>query len=332
MKKWKKALVSVLAGCLMLGLIPEKAQAAELPQEVYKGYQYTITVSAGDKGLIGGQEKVTIRRNPGEQVNLFDEFYAQIEVNAEDERYYVKGFRLSGRDNADMGEELENPAFYVSKDADYVVAYGIKGEQVSYTVQYQDEEGNELAPSQTFYGNVGDKPIVAYRYIDGYVPRTLALTKTLSGQPSENIFTFVYVEGDPSDIVNHVTETTTVDGTQTVTIVTGPAQAGAGSGGAGGAEETGDLPAVSPQTDTEEEPVSEGPRDIVDLDDEDTPLGDLELDEEKVQADRAELLPLAASIVIGAAAGIFLICLAVWLIRRGRTRDTDEQAGKDGED
>ena len=29
------------------------------------------------------------------------------------------------------------------------------------------------------YGNVGDKPVVAYKYIDSYIPQAYALTKTL---------------------------------------------------------------------------------------------------------------------------------------------------------
>ena len=99
-------------------------------------------------------------------LNLFDKFYDNIELN--DDKYYIKGFRLSGRDNQDMKSEGANdilsPVVTVNGDADYVVAYGIKGDQVSYQVRYQDEDGNELAPSRTFYGNIGDKPIVAYQY------------------------------------------------------------------------------------------------------------------------------------------------------------------------
>ena len=151
------------------------------------------------------------------------------------------------------------------------------------------------------------------------------MTKTLSADASENIFTFVYVQGDPSDIVNHVTETTTVDGTQVVTVVR-PAQSAGGTGGgagggtgqtgAGGAEDT-------PETETiEEDQTPQGSQDIVDLDEEDTPLGDLELDEDKIE-ESSKGFPLALSIGIGAVAAVVLICLAIWLIK-GR------KAGKDG--
>lgn len=327
MKKWKKALVSVLTGCLMVGMLPVGAQASA-PEKT--SYTYTFTLSAGDKGLINGQEKVTVSRlKLGDSVNLFEDFYDQISLNAEDDKYYVKGFRLSGRDNQDMTTEGANdilsPVVTVTGDMDYVVAYGIKGDQVSYQVRYQDEDGNELAPTRTYYGNIGDKPIVAYHYIDGYIPQALALTKTLSADASENIFTFVYVQGDPSDIVNHVTETTTVDGTQVVTVVR-PAQSAGGTGGgagggtgqtgAGGAEDT-------PETETiEEDQTPQGSQDIVDLDEEDTPLGDLELDEDKIE-ESSKGFPLALSIGIGAVAAVVLICLAIWLIK-GR------KAGKDG--
>ena len=151
MKKWKKALVSVLTGCLMVGMLPVGAQAsapAETP------YTYTLTLSAGDKGLINGQKKIVVTRDLElqESINLFDEFYDSIEINAEDDKYYVKGFRLSGRDNQDMNEganDILSPVVTVTGDMDYVVAYGIKGDQVSYQVRYQDEDGNELAPTPT---------------------------------------------------------------------------------------------------------------------------------------------------------------------------------------
>ena len=61
---------------------------------------------------------------------------------------------------------------------------------VAYTVNYQDASGKSLAESQTFYGNIGDKPVVAYRYIENYIPDALALTKTLSDNEVENVFTF----------------------------------------------------------------------------------------------------------------------------------------------
>ena len=46
-------------------------------------------------------------------------------------------------------------------DADYVAAIGIaRGDMVAIRQNYEDDVGNKLAESQTFYGNVGDKPVV----------------------------------------------------------------------------------------------------------------------------------------------------------------------------
>ena len=319
MKRWKKALISVLTVCLMAGMVSTGAQASAPAEENGGKYQYAITLYAGDKGQIDGQDKITIYKNYGEEVNLFQDYFDKIELNAEDDKYYVKGFRLSGRDNDDMNN-LEIPAFTAKKDVDYVVAYGIKGDQVSYVVQYQDADGNELLPSQTFYGNIGDKPIVAYRYIDGWIPQTLALTKTLSATESENVFTFIYVPGDPSDIVNNVTETTTVDGTQVVTV-TVPGQAAGGAGGGGGAAGADDA-AEGGETETiEEDQTPQGTQDIIDLDEEETPQGTMDI-EDVEEEETAKGLPLAFSVGIGAVAAVVLICLVVWLLKGRKSGDS----------
>ena len=327
MRRWKKALASLLGGCLMLGMVSTGVSAAQAGS-----YTYTITLSAGNMGTISGQEKTVYTGAVyGESWASFD--LSQVQVT--DERYYVKGVRLSGRDNADA---LAAPAFRVTGDADYVVAYGVRGDQVAYTVQYQDEDGETLAASQTFYGNVGDKPVVAYRYVDGYIPQSLALTKTLSANEAENIFTFVYTQGDPDTIVRTETETTVVTGEPSViTVVAGaPAAAGtaaggtaagaAGGTGTGGAADAGDGAAAGEVADggtetVEEEPVPEGTQDIVDLDEEETPLGDLEIEDNT--GANAEGLSMVGSVAVAAAAGVILICLIVYLMKK-RSSGSDE--------
>ena len=323
MRRWKKALASLLGGCLMLGMVSTGVSAAQAGS-----YTYTITLSAGNMGTISGQEKTVYTGAVyGESWASFD--LSQVQVT--DERYYVKGIRLSGRDNADA---LAAPAFRVTGDADYVVAYGVRGDQVAYTVQYQDEDGETLAASQTFYGNVGDKPVVAYRYVDGYIPQSLALTKTLSANEAENIFTFVYTQGDPDTIVRTETETTVVTGEPSViTVVAGaPAAArtaaggtaagAAGGTGTGGAADAGDGAAAGEVADggtetVEEEPVPEGTQDIVDLDEEETPLGDLEIEDNT--GANAEGLSMVGSVAVAAAAGVILICLIVYLMKKRRS-------------
>ena len=188
MKRWKKLLVSLLTVSMTIGASTMSVMAAD-------GYTYKVTLSAGNKGTINGQAKV-------EQDSLFAGSTVTFNlknVQVTDDKYYVKGIRLSGRDNE---ETLASPVLdNVTGDADYVVAYGIKKDMVAYTVNYQDASGKALAESQTFYGNVGDKPIVAYQYIENYIPDALALTKTLSNNVSENVFTFTYKPGATDRVV-----------------------------------------------------------------------------------------------------------------------------------
>ena len=44
----------------------------------------------------------------------------------------------------------------------------------------------------SYYGNVGDEPVIAYLYIDGYIPDCYNQTGKLSSNASENVFNFVY--------------------------------------------------------------------------------------------------------------------------------------------
>ena len=123
--------------------------------------------SAGNKGQVkDGREKIVVSGlNYGNNTRvIFSNNYLEDNIEVADSRYYIKGVRLSGRDTGETADL--NPVVTVNGDADYVVAYGVVGDQVAYTVQYQDADGNELAPSRTFYGNIGDKPIaVSYTHL-----------------------------------------------------------------------------------------------------------------------------------------------------------------------
>lgn len=323
MLKWKKLFVSLLSVSVIagLGVAPVKAAQTVTP------YTYKVTLSAGNKGTINGQQKV-------EEVDLAAGSTVSFDINdikVSDEKYYVKGIRLSGRDNS---EALAAPAFRVNGDADYVVAYGIKGDMVAYTVNYEDEQGNKLAESQTFYGNVGDKPVVAYRYIENYVPQALALTKTLSDNEAENVFTFKYAPGATNRVVetvNHVT--VVIPGntiTNTVTIPAGTTGTtggnGTGANGTTGTNGTGtnaDGTTTPGGTDanggqdadqngTVENPDEQTPQDQINLDDEDTPTGNIDAGKENQDKNKT----LGVSIAIIVAAVVALIALFVAMKRR----------------
>lgn len=311
MKILKKMAVTAAAITFLLSLSVMTASAAA-PE---KGYDYKITLHAGNRGTIGGKaESITVNASYGEKV-AFD--LSQVQVN--DGKYYVKGVRLSGRDN---NTSVAAPAFQVTGDADYVVAYGIKGDQVAYTVKYQDASGKQLAPDSTFYGNVGDKPIVAYKYIEKYVPKALALTKTLSKNEAENVFTFVYVSGEPGTITIQ-----DGDSTRVVTVVVpaaAPANrvtgtgtgAGASAGTAAGTDQDGNQAETPDENGGEAEVTT--PDELVDLDDTDTPAANLD-----VSGESANAFPVVAAIIIGVGALAALIALLIWL--RKRTKNEEEQ-------
>lgn len=338
MKRWKKLLVSLLTVSMTIGASTMSVMAAN-------GYTYKVTLSAGNKGTINDQAKVerdSVVAGSTVTFNLKD-------VQVTDDKYYIKGIRLSGRDNE---EALASPVLdNVTGDADYVVAYGIKKDMVAYTVNYQDASGKALAESQTFYGNVGDKPIVAYQYIENYIPDALALTKTLSNNESENVFTFTYKPGATDRVVTTTTTiTTTVPGTATPGTGTGNAgTAGGTTGGTTGgtAGTTGgtttgttsgtttgttggttdgtttgttdgttadnnsqDTTAKDKDTATSED--EQTPKSLVDLDDEDTPKGNINA------KDKTSKTPIAAGIGIIVVAVAALAGLIVFLKKRAK--------------
>lgn len=311
MKRWKKLLVSLLTVLMTIGASTMSVMAAN-------GYTYKVTLSAGNKGTINGQakeERDSLVAGSTVTFNLKD-------VQVTDDKYYVKGIRLSGRDNE---EALASPVLdNVTGDADYVVAYGIKKDMVAYTVNYQDASGKALAESQTFYGNVGDKPIVAYQYIENYIPDALALTKTLSNNVSENVFTFTYKPGATDRVVTTTTTiTTTVPGTATPGTGTGNAgTAGGTTGGTTDGTTTGttdgtttdnnsqDTTAKDKDTATSED--EQTPKSLVDLDDEDTPKGNIDA------KDKTSKTPIAAGIGIIVVAVAALAGLIVFLKKRAK--------------
>ena len=305
MKRMKKLMLSLLAVMVVFGNSSIEVLADD-------PYEYKVTIYGGNKGTYLGQSEIADTYSQGDRIPLD---INNVQVN--DSRYYVKGFRLSGRDN---DAALESSVITVTADADYVVAYGIRGNMVNYTVQYQDEDGNELAPSRTYEGNVGDKPVVAYQYIEGYVPQALAMTGTLSDNAADNVFTFVYTPGESGTIVETVTGVTVVTPSGTTaggtTAGTGTAAgtgAAAGAGtdaGAAGTDEAG-----TDTTDETQSPDEETPQALVDLDDEETPLGDIEADEESNDAS-AQGIPLAAGIATGVVAIIALAAIFVVFFKK----------------
>lgn len=255
-------------------------------------YTYTVTFYAGNQGTFSetatknitiyqsnkastpavtmhdGNKAITITGLQGGAQLTFDVLGegegAPVTLDA-NSQYYVRGLRMGGYDNKDQNLS----SFTVSEDRDYVVAYGIKGDMVSYEVRYQDADGNTLAPSRTYYGNVGERMVVAYLYIEGYEPQAYNLRRELSKNAADNVFTFIY-----TPIGAGGTTVEVLDGGTTVVQVPGGAAdaGGAGAGGGAGGAGAGDAGAGAEELPDEEVPLAEGPEELVDLDDEDVPL------------------------------------------------------------
>ncbi|MFQ8897391.1 MAG: hypothetical protein ACLR71_03370 [[Clostridium] scindens] len=223
----------------------------------------------GGSAQISGGDAIRITGLRAGDVVVLDATAGMVDLKNGD-KYYIKGVRESGRDNNTVADS----AFTVTKDAEYVVAYGIQGDMVSYTVNYQDGGGNELAPSRTYYGAVGDKPVIAYQYIEGYRPDAYNLTKTLGKNEADNVFTFTYTQSSVQQPAagGEGTEGGTDTGTPATTATPGTtAGGGAGTAGAGTATAAGTV-----ETPTVENPDGGVPQATVDLDDEDTPKANID--------------------------------------------------------
>ena len=308
----KKLLTLVLTVALTLSCIGE-VKASEV--SVKEPYTYKVTLYAGNKGQFNADAVTVTSDNAYDVDETADKIVisglakgdyvsiSQNSVKVTDDKYYVKGVRLSGRDNDDA-----TTLFEVKKDADYVVAYGIKGNQVAYTVNYVDADGNVLAEADTFYGNVGDKPVVAYKYIDGFVPEVYGFTKTLSENAADNVFTFVYDEAPTPSVT---VETVPGDGTGNDAGQTGnagnagqvagdDAQADDGQGNQGAQD---DQQGSTTGTDDD---AQEGP--IQDLDDEQTPGANIDVD--------GPNMGMIGGIAIAVAAAVALIILIVAMMKK----------------
>lgn len=274
-RKWFRILLlCVFSLAIGTGAAGVRSAAAE-----GEAYTYTIRIYAGQQGTVGGGE---VKVYEGLAYEDRVTFNLREVALLDGSKYYVKGLRESGRDNNTV---MENASFTVNGDRDYVVAYGLLNDAVAYTIHYQDAEGNTLAPDETYYGNVGDKPVIAYLYIEGYQPQAYNLTKTLDANAAENVFTFIY-----SPVATEPEETTSAaePGTEESSSAADTPGGGAGTDNPGGDEPGGDEPGgdnPGGEVDIPDPEVPlDGPAEVQDLDipDSEVPLAGRESDSSSV--------------------------------------------------
>ncbi len=320
-------------------------------------YTYTVTFSAGTQGTLdssgisvdgGGDYAIDC---DGQHVTITGltsanhvRFLNSAVTLEEDSKYYVKGVRVGGRDNS----TVDLAYFPVERDEDYVVAYGIRGNLVQYTVYYQDTAGNDLYPPQNYYGNVGDRPVVAYLYVEGYQPQAYNLTRTLQEDAGRNVFTFVYApiptvtvpqppEVTPAPVPGQP-EVTPLPGAQ-VPVPEAPApgedteQGEVPEGGEQPPDPDEDASGVPEQDIQDNEiPQNQGPEDLRDLDEEETPLGAYEPGDEGTIAaanrEKSRYALLAGGIGLAALLTIGAGAYAYRKMRRSRSQKPEEQGRK----
>lgn len=278
----------VLAATLSVvatSVVADKAYADE--------YEYTVTLYAGN-GQINGKDSVVVGTyGYGKQATID---WTKYDITLPDDRYYVKGVRLAGHDDSSVAA----PSFVVKENTQYVIAYGLKKDQTNYTVKYVDANGVELAEPQTFAGNVGDKPVVAHRYIEGYEPQNaLNITGTLDKNEAANVFTFVYAPAAATEV--------------------GEAGSSADNATAGeSADEKGDAGGDATVEDDGQQGDAAGPVELADIDDEENPLAGMSREDQNGLS-VANVLPWVFGVLVVAA----LIAVIALVVARNRAAKHD---------
>jgi hypothetical protein len=277
-------------------------------------YTYTITLYSGKEGTFSdGSTEIKITDVEYGSVISLGDYLSDVSLN-DSEKYYVRGIRESGKDN----NTVSNPAFKVECDREYVVAYGIKGDMTTYVVNYVDSDGNTLAPSQTYYGVVGDQAVVAFHYVDGYRPQAYNLAKTLSKNEAENVLTFTYTR-IPTPTTTVVEETVTNNTTTSSNTTNGGTTTGTDNTTTDSTSVDNDSSSTttddsnSEDSNTTDEDTTE---DIIDLDEDETPLNNADSDTNKAKERPATFMYVMMGIVIVAIIG--LIVLFVLLKKKGK--------------
>lgn len=315
-----KAARSFVAAAVALGMACGAGLQALSTQKAYAKpgtpYTYTVRVFPGQQGkFIAGDNEACFTFPPltynssandgsADRVSLNQ---GNIEVK-EPGKYYVRGWKVAGKDNDDS---TLFSSLRVTADMDLVVCYGVLADSVGYTVRYVDQSGNELFPTENFYANVGDRPVIAFRYIEGYLPDAYNKTGNLLDNPEDNVFEFRYTRIQPIQVV-----------------VPAPEGEGPTEGGDAGAQSEQPIapeeaPAVAIEEPQDEAYISEdgtplaAPAEIEDIRDEETPMASgnsLSLRSDVVNEGADALFGQSVLFTVLGIAAVILIGVAVALI------------------
>jgi len=338
MKMLKKTLTIALCLAFAMGFMMMSGLAV---QKAYAGdYKYKIKVYSGKEGYFGDEDipanhvrETEVSYGDEVKIDISDGIYVGGEkkedldlTQLDDATYYVRGVKETGHDSSEA--DYRSFTFPAEGDISFSVAYGMKGGMVKYVVNYVDEAGDELADPEDHYGMPGDKPVVSFKYIEGYTPQAYNLGKTLSENEAENVFTFTYVSGDNGAGDNGGGNQGGNQGANQGGGTDNGGAAGGDNGGAdGGTGDNGDNGAGGDNGGDnagagegtaeigENETPQSGPADYEDLDDNETPAADAE------DLDDAENGVNWAFIGGGAALVVAIAAAAVALARRRKEQE-----------
>ena len=304
MKRVHRIAVLVMTVCLILGT---------MAVSVYADYEHELTVSPGN-GKFSEGNKIS-----GKSITVTDGLTGTITVGGKkvtvtppDDDHFVTGIKVAGKDNASA---TVGTVTLKDEDVDYVVSYGLKSNMVEYTVRYIDLATNTAMDTETHFGVIGEKPVVTFKYFDGYAPaNAYAITQTLTGDPSANVIEFTYNQVDAEgNVVNVIIN----DGGAANAGAGGAGGAGGaagagGAGGAGGADGANIGDGAVPQA---------GPADLQDNDvpTTDNPDGTTAIDDNESPATNWGTIAGGAALVAAIAAAVALL-----LKRRKEAEEADE--------
>ena len=296
---------AALVACV-LALGVQTATSEDAFADESKSYSYTVTLYAGNGTIDGAASKSYGPYGYGKSCTIA---WQTLNIQPDDDKYYVKGIRLAGHDGLAESGNIE-----VTQDLQYVVAYGMKKGQVAYTINYVDENGRAIADSQTLNGNVGDKPVIAYQYIEGYQPtNAYNQTGTLKGNAEKNVFTFKYraVQGSSAGTTNGGASAGTTGGQAT------PGDENAATDeNAAGDEATGDE--AADETGTQEGAANGAePAELLDIDDDSNPLASAQSAVQETFSNPLNYLPWVLGVLVVIAL-ISVIALVVAKKRAGK--------------
>lgn len=283
----------------------------------YAAYKYKVTIYSGLQGTINGKTVWSKEYNQDEPVDIsLDEIGFKEKKNS---KYYVRGLKIAGHDNNENETTgFSDLSFDATCDVEYMVTYGIKGALVKYIARYVDTHGKEIHKSSTYYGMAGDKPVVSFRYIDGWTPDHYNIAKTLSEDESKNIMTFTYTkEGEATAQDQNDNNNNGNNGNQNTTVVRRPTAIAPG---------TAQNPAGTNVSDT--------PDNTTNIDDGNTPTtnpGENGNDNKQYTDLDPQKTPTASPLggnmlLIGSIAGlVVLLALVLFLLKRKKNgEETDE--------